>query len=577
MSRTPLQPVGTWPDAFATRYREAGLWTDETFVDLLLDRCERFADRTALVGRDVRGTERRWSYDELGRRAAAAHAALLTAGVEPGDRVVIALPNVVEHLAVVLGILRSGALPVFGLPTHRERELAEFCAAADAAALVLAGEAPDADHVELHAEVGRRVAERGVEPPVLLLLTDLDLADHAVSGLDVPEPATVAASAVAFLQLSGGTTGTSKLIPRTHADYLYSVRASAEICGTDVDTRMLVVLPMAHNFSMSSPGVLGVLHAGGTVVLAHDPSPRTAFALVAGERVTTVALVPPLAQAWIAAARRRRPDLATLQEVQVGGAKLAPAVAVDVAPVLGARLQQVFGMAEGLVNYTRHDDPDELVLTTQGRPISPYDEVRVVDGHGHDVPDGEEGELLTRGPYTIRSYYRAEQANLDSFTEDGFYRTGDLVRRLPSGHLRVTGRVKDQINRSGEKIATVEVEEPLLEHPEVHDVLALGVPDTHLGEALVVVVVPDEGAARDGLPDRLRAHLQAHGLATFKMPDRFVLLEAFPATHVGKNSRRDLRAALAAQLTGERPAAPTLTAQPGPHTPGTSRKTEEIR
>ncbi|MQW75280.1 AMP-binding protein [Nocardioides sp. dk4132] len=568
-ARSPLAQSPTWPEEARAVYRAAGLWTTETFADFVADRTTRYADRLAVVGRDVHGADHRWSYARLGREADHAAARFAALGVAQGDRVVVALPNVVEYVAVVLGLFRLGALPVFALPSHRELELSQFCALADASALVLSGNAADVDHRDLHAAVAARVAQRGVVPPLLVAVRDWDA---AVSDDDAPPAGYPAprldAEQVAFLQLSGGTTGVSKLIPRTHADYLYSVRASAEICALDATTRMLVVLPAAHNFAMSSPGILGVLHAGGTVVLAGDPSPRTAFGLVARERVTLVSLVPPLAQAWISAARRRTPDLSSLRLVQVGGAKLAPGVAAEIEPVLGARLQQVFGMAEGLVNYTRPEDPEELVLTTQGRPISAYDEIRVVDADGVDVPDGEEGQLLTRGPYTIRGYYRADGPNRDSFTDDGFYRTGDLVRRLPSGHLVVTGREKDQINRGGEKIASDEIEDLLLTHPGVLDAVAVGVPDPYLGERIAVVVVPEPDHP---LPEPVAAHLGAYlrdaGLATYKLPDQVVVLDAFPTTPVGKNSRRDLRHLLAARLTDVVPPATPAAAGTSPLEP----------
>ncbi|WP_166138678.1 (2,3-dihydroxybenzoyl)adenylate synthase [Nocardioides ochotonae] len=552
-ARSPLASSPTWPEEVRAVYRAAGLWTTETFADFVADRTTRHADRLAVVGRDVHGTEHRWTYARLGLEADRAAARFAGLGVSQGDRVVLALPNVVEYVAVVLGLFRLGALPVFALPSHRELELSEFCALADAAALVVSGNATDVDHRGLHAAVAARVEERGGVPPLLVPVCDWETepapADYPAPRLDAEQ--------VAFLQLSGGTTGVSKLIPRTHADYLYSVRASAEICELSEATRMLVVLPAAHNFAMSSPGILGVLHTGGAVVLAGDPSPRTAFGLVARERVSLVSLVPPLAQAWISAARRRRPDLSSLELVQVGGAKLAPSVAAEIEPVLGARLQQVFGMAEGLVNYTRPEDPEDLVLSSQGRPISGYDEIRVVDADGIDVPDGEEGQLLTRGPYTIRGYYRADGPNRDSFTHDGFYRTGDLVRRLPSGHLVVTGREKDQINRGGEKIASDEIEGLLLTHPGVLDAVAVGVPDPYLGERIAVVVVPEPDRP---LPEPAAAHLGAHlrdaGLATYKLPDQVVVLDAFPTTPVGKNSRRDLRHLLAERLTGDVPPTP---------------------
>ncbi|MGN0062689.1 MAG: (2,3-dihydroxybenzoyl)adenylate synthase [Nocardioides sp.] len=546
--RSPLAPVRGWPAEERLRYRELGLWTDETLAEFLGERAARFAGRTAVVGRDVHGTPVRWTYAELDQQVDVVVARFAELGVCPGDRVVHALPNTVEYMAVVLGLFRLGAVPVFALPTHRALELAHFCTVADAAALVVGRDLAGADVTEVHADVVRRVEAAGVEAP---LLVDVATWDGAR-----PVPATPQRTArpgsedVAFLQLSGGTTGVSKLIPRTHADYLYSVRASAEICGLDADSRLLVTLPAAHNFPMSSPGILGVLHVGGAVVMAPDPSPRTAFTLIAREGVTHASLVPPLLQAWIAAAERRAPDLGTLRLVGVGGAKLAPSVASRVAPVLGARLQQVFGMAEGLVNYTRDEDSDELVTTTQGRPTSEHDEVRVVDEDDRDVAAGEEGLLLTRGPYTIRGYYRSEQADADSFTADGFYRTGDLVRRLPSGHLVVTGRAKDQINRGGEKIASEEVENLLMTHPAVHDAVVVGVPDELLGERLAAVLVPATGAS---LPDRVddlfRAHLQSCGLATYKLPDQYALVASFPTTPVGKNSRRELRRLLASTLS----------------------------
>lgn len=537
--RSPLRSVATWPEEDRRRYRAAGYWTAETFAGFVADRCARYADHPAVVAVDAHGAPVRWTYAQLGDQADRAARRLAAYGVATGDRVVVALPNIAEYLAVVLGAFRLGALPVFALPSHREAELARFCSLTDTAALVGTGPELGALHEATCARMaGAQLA--GVRAPVLV-----DVAEWTGAAA-VAEPHRHAEE-VAFLQLSGGTTGIPKLIPRTAADYLYSVRASADICGLGEDTVMLVVLPAAHNFAMSSPGILGVLHVGGTVVLAPDPSPRTGFGLVERERVTTVALVPPLAQAWISAARRRRPDLTSLRTVQVGGAKLSEPVARDIQPVLHGRLQQVFGMAEGLVNYTRDEDADELVLATQGRPISPADEVRVVDPAGCDVPAGEEGALLTRGPYTIRGYYGGVGA--DSFTADGFYRTGDLVRRLPSGHLVVTGRDQDQINRAGEKIAADEIERHLLAHPDVLDAVALGLPDDRLGERICVVVRTEPDRPR---PTDVRGYLRMAGLATYKIPDDVAFLDDFPATHVGKNSRRELRRLLTDRLATSR-------------------------
>jgi 2,3-dihydroxybenzoate-AMP ligase len=530
--RFPLRPSPSWPREVAERYRAAGLWTGETFGAFLADRASRFAARVAVVGADGA----RWTYAELDARASRLAAGFADLGIAPGDRVVVQLPNIVEHVEVLFALWRAGALPVFALPAHRRTEVVAFAEASEAVAIVTVGRWMGFDHAAL----AREVADAVPSVAHVVLAEELDaLRRREPRPLAEPDPA-----AVAFLQLSGGTTGTPKLIPRTHDDYLYSVRESAEICGLSTDTVYLCALPAAHNFPMSSPGILGVLDRGGAVVLAPSPDPGTCFALIARERVTMTALVPPLALAWLDA-RRPEHDLSSLALLQVGGAKLAPEVARRVRPVLGCALQQVFGMAEGLVNYTRLDDPDEVVVGTQGRPISAWDELRVVDEDGAEVGPGEVGRLETRGPYTIRGYYA--DADPSSFTADGFYRTGDVVRRLASGHLVVEGRAKDQINRGGEKIAPDEVEDHLLAHPSVYDVAVVGLPDGRLGErSCAVVVVRDGCAAPNGA--EVRRFLRGRGVAAFKVPDRVEVVEAFPQTGVGKVSRRELRAAVAASL-----------------------------
>lgn len=537
MSRSPLAPSPRVPEETAVRYRARGYWTAETLDAFFTDRTRRFTHDEAIVGApagDPKG-HRRLTYGELADQVSRAAATLHTGGVESGDRVIVQLPNCAEYVVWVFAIVRIGAVPVFALPAHRASELHAFCAIADPAAWIVAGRAWGHDFLALADDVSARLRADRLEPPNLV---DVETWTEPEDTRTLPALAT--ADEVALLQLSGGTTGTPKLIPRTHADYLYSVRESVLICGVDADTRMLVALPASHNFPMSSPGILGVLHCGGTLVMAPDPSPRTCLGLVESEQVTMTSLVPPLLHAWLSTVRRGRHDLSSLERIQVGGARLADEVARRVRPELGARLQQVFGMAEGLVCYTRDDDPDAIVETTQGRPISPDDEILVVDEDDEPVPDGAEGRLLTRGPYTIRGYYRSDDDT--SFTADGYYRTGDLVRRLPSGHLQVTGRAKDQINRGGEKIAVDEVEDHLIAHPRVHDAALIGIPDAVLGERSCAVVVPEDpalGAAE------LREFLTARGLATYKLPDRIDLVDAFPSTGVGKTSRRELRRLLA--------------------------------
>ncbi|BET52309.1 hypothetical protein RGQ21_72910 [Kitasatospora aureofaciens] len=554
MTLTPGVDAPTWPDDFAARYRAAGHWRGETFGGMLRERAEAHPDRIALV--DPAPERRTWTYRELDERADRLAAGLLARGIGKGDRVVVQLPNVGEFVEVVFALFRVGALPVYALPAHRETEIAHFCAFTEAVAYVVPDLHAGYDHRELASRIresapGLRHVFVAGAPGEHTALSDVPC--EPAGPFDGPEP-----HELAFLQLSGGTTGVSKLIPRTHDDYLYSLLGSDEICGVDGDTRFLVVLPAAHNFPMSSPGWLGTLYAGGTVVLCPKPDPDTAFPLIARERITMTGLVPPLALVWTQAATETAHDLSSLELALVGGAKFSEQAARRLEPALGCRLMQVFGMAEGLVNYTRLDDDTETVVTTQGRPISPDDEIRVVDDADRDVADGEFGHLLTRGPYTIRGYWRAPEHNRRAFTEDGFYRTGDIVRRTPTGHLVVEGRAKDQINRGGEKIAPEEVENVVLAHPSVHDVSVVAVPDDYLGERSLAYVILRAGAP-PLRPVEVKRFVRERGIAAYKVPDLVEFVDAFPQTGIGKISKKRLRSA-AGESDPERPSPMALPA-----------------
>jgi 2,3-dihydroxybenzoate-AMP ligase len=434
-------------------------------------------------------------------------------------------------------------IPVYALPAHRLTELAHFTAKSEAAAYIAAERQDGFDYRTLARDL------RAASPNLRHVIIVGDAAEftpfNTLDGDRAALPGDPDPGSVAFLQISGGTTGLSKLIPRTHDDYIYSFRASNEICGVTQSSTFLTALPAAHNFPMSSPGHMGALYAGARVVLSPNPSPDAAFPLIERERVTITGLVPPLALLWAQAAATTKHDLSSLKVLLVGGAKLTPKAARRVRDGLPAKLQQVFGMAEGLVNYTRLDDPEDIVLETQGRPISPEDEVLILDDLGEPVPEGEPGHLLARGPYTIRAYHNDEAANARSFTADGYYRTGDIVRRTAQGYLVVQGRAGDHINRAGEKISAEEVEDHLLAHPQVFDAAVVSVPDEYLGERSCAFVIPAGDRPR---PAALKAWMRTRGIADFKVPDQIVLVEGFETTAAGKISRKELRARLRAQL-----------------------------
>jgi len=512
-------------------YRREGYLQPVTLGRHLRQWAQQYATNVALV--DSTG---KYTYAELDSWADRLAAGFQALGIRQGDVVLVQLPNSAAFAAVLFGLLRMGAIPLLAMPSQRLHDLEKLVEQGHPVACVMPERFLGFDYRPL------AQALKDTCPQLQHIIIDGDAAGEVeLNSLkqapavphDEPDP-----FGTALLLQSGGTTGTPKLIPRTHADYAYNAQASAHLCEFSADSVYLAALPIAHNFPLCCPGLIGILSVGGCVVMSRTPSTDEAFTLIERERVTVTALVPALVQLWLQSRVDDDSDISSLKLLQVGGARLPADVAELVTPTLGCRLQQVFGMAEGLLCYTRLDDPDEVVFNTQGRPLSPHDELRIIDAEGNDVAAGEVGELITRGPYTIHSYYRGDKFNAGAFTAEGYYRSGDLVRRTPQGNVIVEGRLKEQINRAGEKIAAAEIEQLLRDHPDVQDVVVIAVLDAELGERSCAFIIP--GANTPTLQE-LHAFLRARNLSRHKLPDQLETIPAWPLTSVGKINKKHLQ------------------------------------
>ena len=528
----PSEIAGTdgfvaFPPNRAAAYRAAGYWTGRTVESLLRHAATSWPDRVAVV--DDTGSHTYRELDELADQAAGGLSGL---GIQRADRVLLQLPNSRRFAVALFGLLRAGAIPVMCLPGHRFAELSHFAAISGAVGLVATDAANGFDY--------RAMAEQLVSahPQLRHVVIDGDPGPFTSwSALPAGDPPAIVGDTAspALLLVSGGTTGAPKLIPRTHDDYVYNATASSQLCGLTKDDVYLVTLPAAHNFPLACPGILGAMTVGATVVFSTDPSPEAAFATMARHGVTVAALVPALAKLWAQACEWEPVTPTSLRLLQVGGSKLEAEDARQIRVALTPGLQQVFGMAEGLLNFTRLDDPPDLVDHTQGRPLCPGDELRVVDTDGHLVARGEEGELLVRGPYTFNGYFRAERDNERCFDPDGFYRSGDLVRLRDDGYLVVTGRTKDVICRCGETIAAQSIEEPLLTHAAIWSAAAVPLPDPDLGEKICAAIV---FAGAPMTLAEVNAYLDERGVAAHARADLLVAMTALPTTPVGKVDKR---------------------------------------
>ncbi|HXF76170.1 MAG TPA: AMP-binding protein [Methylomirabilota bacterium] len=545
-----LAGVVRFPPEFAARYRAKGYWEDRPLRDAFDQAFKRFAARVAIIDRN-----RLVTYAELEERSTRLALNLLDEGLKPLDRVVVQLPNVAEFAYLYFALQKIGSIPIMALPTHRYREMHQLAALSGASACVTPDRSKDFDYREM---VGRiRQANPSVRlgiilgeaPPGFLSLGELierpsrrSVADLDRIQIDPEDPA--------VFQLSGGTTGIPKLIPRTHNDYLYNSKLASAVTGVGPDEVFLDVLPLAHNLPLACPGLQGYLLHGGKFVLSNSTRSEDVCSLIAKHRVTHMAVVPALLIRLINDPAIKNFDLSSLRVIQSGGQRLQPEARRRTKELIpNVTVQENFGMAEGLLMFVRLDDPEEVRMETVGRPLSPDDEVRLVDDDDNEVAPGEVGELLARGPYTLRGYYGAPEYNARAFTSDGFYRSGDLMRLHPSGNYVVEGRKKDLINRGGEKISAEEIENLILAHPAVQNVACVPMPDPVLGERMCAFVILRPG--RTLSLAELVAFLLEQEIAKHKLPERLEVVEEFPLSPFGKVSKKDLADRIAQTVKSE--------------------------
>ena len=527
-----LPGVVPFPPEDAQRWRDKGYWRDKSLAEEFAEGFHRFRERILLVD-----GSREYSYADVDRLSDNLALNLREVGLRPLERVVPVLPNCAEYVLLYFALQKLGAIPIAALATHRYAELSQFVQLAGAAACIY----PERQGEFEFEPMIRRLQKEHPSLCFCIPLSRLKALIEKSPNFSREELAKIRSdpSDPCIFQLSGGTTGIPKLIPRTHNDYAYNSKAAAQVCGVTRDSVLLLALPVAHNLPLACPGIQGYFFQGGKVVLSPTTRPEEIFSLIQKHRVSHLKVVPALLIRLINDPSIGRYDLSSLTLIQSGGQRMQPEVRLETRQLIpSAFVQENFGMSEGMLFFVRLDDPQAVKLETCGRPICPDDEVRLVDDDGREVPDGEVGELTCRGPYTLRGYYGVPEYNARQFTPEGFYRSGDLMRRHPSGNYVVEGRKKDLINRGGEKISAEEVENLILMHPAVQNVACVPVPDPHLGEKMCACLILRKGHSLS--LEELVSYLKSREIAKFKLPERMELFEEFPVSSFGKVSKKSL-------------------------------------
>jgi 2,3-dihydroxybenzoate-AMP ligase len=541
-----------WPEEFVKEYKQKGYWEDLTLGEHFDQWVERYADRPAIAcqGKEV-------TYRQMGEYVTRLAYHMAQMGIKTYDPVIFQLFNGPETLYLIYACFKLGAIPLSSLATHRWAEISFFAKTTNARAHAIpAGVVLDFDYEEFADQLRNEIDSlkyvltvgKPTRPNMVSINeliekeVDLEKAQKELAAFrpDPMEPA--------IFQLSGGTTGVPKIIPRTHNDYYYNAKCCAIRYGFNKNTRFIAPLPNTHNAPLAC--MIIPVHLSGGLIVPVAPKPEEILQEVVQNKINYLVAGGFFVQAVV-----NLPPEAIKQFFgsveKVWAAAIRSDALEKVRNVLNCDSHQIFGMAEGLITGTKEDDTLEIKLKTQGRGVSEADEIKIIDPETlKELPQGEIGEMICRGPYTIRGYYKATERNKDAFTPDGFYRSGDLGKLDEHGNFTWSGRIKDCIDRGGEKVNAEEVEIHVKAFPKVLDVAAVAMPDKRLGENICVYVIPKPGETftlgelRDFLLNERR-------IAKFKAPERLEFIDAFPLTHVGKLDKKALRALIAETVRAE--------------------------
>jgi 2,3-dihydroxybenzoate-AMP ligase len=534
-------------------YVSRGIWRNLTFGDILDRNLASIPDKVAGID-DTREV----TWRELGKKVDRLALHFKKLGLEYGDFVVLITPNVVEFFYIVFGLARLGVVPVMCLPRHRKREVSHMVALHEAKAIIVpTGERFDfVDMVnEFRSEAPFlkfffTVGGGGIKDwlSVEELLKQEIEKDYPRDYLDQfkPEP-----SDLVIEQLSGGTTGLPKGIPRTHHEYLCLWEYIGQRAGMTDECVFLTVTPVAHNMPFSA--VWGpMFYRGGTTVITKFPRPEDSFRLIEKYRITHVELVPVVVTYWMEAEEiRKKYDLSSLKVIGCGAQKVKPELVKWCMEELGVNFTNTFGMTEGPHIATRWHSPMEAQFNTVGRPAILDDSVvvKLVDSDNKQVKPGEVGELVIKGPMTFKGYFRVPEENAKVFDEQGFFHTGDLMSLRPDGRYVVEGRKKDTVIRGGENVFPEPVEGWLMKHPKVVNTAVVGMPDAKLGEKLCAFVQTAEG--KNLTFEEVKEFMKEEGIAVFQWPERLEVVPGWPLTALNKIDKRLLRAYITNRLFEE--------------------------
>ncbi|MBX6762904.1 MAG: acyl--CoA ligase [Rubrobacteraceae bacterium] len=521
-------------------YQKAGYWTEETFAEKMERNAREYPD---FVHRDEWRT---LTYRELWEEAGAVAAKLLELGVRKGDRVALQLPTSLDYVVALYGAVRIGAVGV-QLQVDLSRDaVAQSIEKAGARVLVVTenyrGE-PTAENARAIRDASPTLEHVIVQGGEDYPKDVLSFEEVRSSGERPPEDVERANRPEALdpfvMVFTSGTTGSPKETLHLHANYIYGDRSYEKLYGHKAGEATLCLAPISHQTGMLV-GVNLPVYTGGRMLLMEHFAASRVMRWMEEEKPTYLVGAPPHVIHVANAPRLKEIDTTNARLFIYAGGPVPSPILRRLQEDSGITVSCMFGWTEGLgMSITLPDDPIEAISKTVGRPL-PGMEVRLVDDDGNEVPVGEPGEMLCRGPSFCAGYYNNPKAAAERWDSEGWFHSGDLLRKDEEGRYTFMGRADDIINRGGTKIDPKQIEDVLGEHEAIDQAVVVGAPDPTLGQRTVACVILNEGAEEFSL-EELHEFLRERGLARFQLPDGLVFMEEFPMTHSGKTKRKDLR------------------------------------
>lgn len=505
---------------------------DSTVGSVLRSGAEQWPDRNAMIEADGSTLGRRWTYAELLADSERLAGALLTR-FQPGERIAVWAPNIPEWVLLEYALGLAGLTLVTVNPGYQPRELDYVLRQSQVVGLFLI----DSHRGNPMGEIAARVA---AELPALREMTMMD--DNAAlfhEAGPVPPLPLVNPRDPAQIQYTSGTTGFPKGVVLHHHGLTNNARLAFKRMAMPPGISGIMPLPLFHTGGCVC-GVLGIAQMGGTMILTRQFDPAAVLDLIESQKAGSLSGVPTMLTAVLELQQAQPRDVSSIKIITSGGSMVPPELVRSITETFGCDFVTVYGQTETspLLTVVGAGDSFDDICNTVGRPLAHTElAIMATDGSG-PVPIGEAGEICARGYGLMLGYNDDPSATAKTIDADGWLHTGDLGTIDARGYVRITGRVKDMIIRGGENLFPAEIENVLLEHPDVAEVAVVGVPDAKLGEAVAAFVRVAEGAWLNA--EALKAHCRAH-LAAQKTPGHWIEVREWPLTGSGKIQKFVLR------------------------------------